>query len=147
MVDQGKTRAPTRRTQLWLAAAAVLAAGAWLVLRFLAPTGESHDPMYLGEGLHLQAPLGAVPSFAPFRWTYTGGEPELYELRIYASRDGARGELLLGPVRLGQNTWTPDAQEEERLPDRILWEVQALDEFRSVLPSGTQSAEAWRSSR
>jgi hypothetical protein len=142
----GEPRARGRRSLAWLAAAAVLVALAWIARGFLGG-GDGRDPAWLGEGaLQIVAPEGEG-SFERFSWTYTGSDADSFTLRIFELKDGARGKRLLIRERLKETTWVPEAEEQEKLPARIFWEVEALDVFRVVLPGASDSAQAWRSSR
>jgi hypothetical protein len=129
---------PRRRVLAWLAAAAVLAVGLWLARGFLARPDER---VWLGDGAFRGlAPSGEVASFERFSWEYTGPAADSFTLRVFALADGERGARILVKERLKETNWTPTAQERETLPGRILWEVDALDEFRSVLSSASARA-------
>jgi hypothetical protein len=137
------TRARRFGAGAWLAAAVLLLAGAWLVVRFRTAE-EPHEPKWLGDGVRLEAPVGAVPSYGSFSWSYTGREVERFELKIYRSKSDPLDPPLL-ERRLTESTWTPDAKDLEQLPARIYWVVEAWDVFERS--AGGHSAEAWLSSR
>jgi hypothetical protein len=145
----GELRARRRRAFLWAAAAALLVAGAWVARRFLPDEPERRAPTWLGvTGLELVSPRDEVPRFESFTWTYTGADGDTFTLRIYeltegGPEDGPSGEPLLERPRLEETTWTPGAQDLEKLPARILWEVEVFSEFR--VSRGAGSARAWLS--
>ena len=86
-----------------------------------------------------------MPTFEQFRWSYTGDDAETFTLRVHESDGGRPGALVFERPRLKDTTWTPDEDARAKLPARIVWEVEAYDEFRVSL--GSRRSEAWLSGR
>jgi len=136
-IDRG-----SRRWLLAFAAAAVLA-GVWIAARFRdrAPVPER---TWLGsERLRLIAPVGDVHSFERFEWSYDGAATS-YTLRVFEARGAEPGARLIEKERLKETTWTPAAEDLAKLPRSIVWEVEALDDYRVVQASGRESASLSR---
>jgi len=125
-------------------AAAVLIVGL-IAVRLLGRAPAAPGPSWLGsEGLHLLAPRDEVTSFERFVWTYAG-DAASYTLRIYDARAAEHAPPLLEIERWRETAWQPTTKELEQLSGRIVWEVEALDEFGSIRSS--ERASAWLSSR
>jgi hypothetical protein len=133
------------RLALLAAAALLLAAAGWWFARGTgeAPPAPGVGAEYLGAPLHGLVPSGTDQSFDEFRWDYDQGHDDGFVLRVYDA-DGTGVPLLeVGPLRT--QTWTPTPAQRDLLPDRIVWEVEALDASGEV-ESGPVSASASRSS-
>lgn len=113
---------PPNRRRAIAAAAAVLLATAIGVGVLLRP---DDGPTWLGEAEGAAvSPAGIVDGYHRFLWKDVKQGDERYELSIY-EEDGT--VALLRKERLTTNELALAADEEEALPDSILWEVHLVD--------------------
>lgn len=138
--------APRRGLRLLapLAAAALVLAGVgWWFTRSgrETPPGTGDGAQYLGAALKNLQPSGADRSFDVFTWEYDPGHTDGFVVRIY---DAEHPDDALLEQQTPIPEWKPSPAERESLPDRIVWEVEALDAFGEV-ESGPVSASASRS--
>ena len=137
--------APRRRLwRGWLLGVAAALLGVVLLRAFLGRTEDAPAPVTLGEEIHLVAPAAVVPEIERFEWTY-GGDAASFTLSIFADDRGARGGLLDEVPGLSESTWTPSPEKLRAWPARILWRVEARDDFGRPLASLERSCR--RSSR
>jgi hypothetical protein len=138
--DAGET--PAWRGRRWLAAAGILlvsCSALWWFRSFGGGEGASENHM-LGSSVQPLEPVGAVASFARFRWLpgpFTGG---YFEVLVHDEESGA---LVRRSGSRDEAEWLLSAAEEAQLPERIRWEVQPFD--ASGRPGRPVSAQASRS--
>lgn len=142
LAGRDAAEAPARRARLWLAAAGILlvACSALWWFRSSGPGVEPAEDHVLGSSVQLLEPVGAVASFARFRWLpgpFAGG---YFEVLV---RDEESGVLVRRSGSRGEAEWQLSAAEEAQLPERIRWEVQPFD--ASGRPGRPASAQASRS--
>ena len=130
------------RVRRWLAVAGVVLALAFALwrLRSSGGGGGRAPDHVLGATVELVEPLGAVSSFARFRWLpgpFAGG---YYEVLV---RDETSGAVVRRSGSRDEAEWRLSAAEEAELPERIRWEVQPYD--AGSRPGRPASALAWRS--
>jgi len=138
-----RPRRRPRMVQLAAAALLLVAAGWWLARGAREePRAPGPGAEYLGTGLEIVGPSGPGQSFDRFSWSYDPRHEYGFALRIYSANDSG---LPLIEEQTQTPEWSPSPDQSERLPDRIMWEVEALDAFGEV-ESGPVSASASRSS-
>ncbi|MEM7309172.1 MAG: hypothetical protein AAF682_20980 [Planctomycetota bacterium] len=95
--------------------------------------GVPEPPQYLGDGDPpvAQLPRGEVDAVATFEWSYDPEHRHGFHVRVLDADDPLAGAVL--EVRHWmETTWTPTSAELARLPQRLIWEVDALDAFGDV---------------
>lgn len=137
--------APPRRLPWrgWLLGVAALLLALLLGLRLFGPRLEP-APVVLGAQVELLAPLGGTPDFARFAWTYDE-EAARFDVRVYAADGDRPAGLLHTEPSLRTSTWIPAPQLFQSWPSRIVWQIDAYDDFGRPLGSG--EGLAWLSSR
>ena len=128
--DLARRKAPPRpRPRAYLFAGIGLAAALALVF-FLVWKGGKRAPLDVlldGNGevtLEVAPRSGGIGSLL---WNVTLAPGDRLELRCYAEHDGRRGELLLGPLSVDADGWTPSEEEERRLPAVFRAELVRVD--------------------
>jgi hypothetical protein len=148
LADEPRGPRPPRLRLLTLLA--LVAAGLLLVIGPLAAyrlwtrAEAPAPPLMLGDDdLRLIEPVGEVRDFKRFAWEYSG-EASGFDLRIYDdAADPAAAPVLT--VRWNETSWVPTPDVRATLPERIRWEVQAIDAFG--VGQESRPASAQRSSR
>jgi hypothetical protein len=98
----------------------------FVLLRVLPDSASSSPPQQLlgPSVLECLHPVGKVEEFDTFRWRSASNGASYYEVVV---RDPDSDQILLQESRIGQNQWTPTAEELRQLPTAIRWEVRACD--------------------
>lgn len=134
---QMRHRARARaRVATLVAAVALLGVVGWLA----APAGDASRPVTVlgANGFVADAPIGAVAAYGVLEWHGPLPPGGWYVVRVL---DPARNLIDQSP-RLTAPRWQPDAQVQQRWPDRIRWEVRVFHPSAAHLE--TLAAEAWR---
>ncbi len=122
---------PRRAHPLRLAAAAaLLAAAAWLVVPALqglfagrrgAPAGAPNG-VRLAPAFDLEASRGSGGAWT-FAWRYPLPPAGSFTVRVR----GADGRVIVESEGLTEPRWTPEGRLRERIPERFVWEVLVFD--------------------
>jgi len=122
-----------------LSAAALALVAFWLA-RSNPPKSVAAPPIMLSstsQGVHCDAPVGAVTAFDTFKWTAQLGTQQTYSLIVRSTdRVGADGAAIeIRKVDLSESTATLTAAERDTLGSAIEWEVRIHDDFGSSTTS------------
>ncbi len=141
--------APTPRRWLLVAVVAAVAAAVLAFVvgpRLVRDDGEG-PPLYIGDGQGpvLTSPKGEVEAYGTFEWLYDRDHEYGFRIRIYDA-DVPAGALPVfeEPYRM-ETTWTPTDEQSAAFPDRIQWEVDALDASGEPFET-SEPLDAWRRS-
>lgn len=137
VVHDGRRRFASARSvlpRLALLAAAGLVLFLWHPWSIGPPTEVPPRGPSMGPELRLLAPTGAVDRLEELTWSYSLEPSQVFRVLVYDPDDPLT--VVADSGELEESRWRPPRAQVESWPNPLRWEVQVLEEGRSVAVAG-----------